>query len=117
VLDIMLSGGQATMELTELQITELDLASNASSMLISLPAHAGRTLVKIQASKLALILRVPPEVGAHIRTRDTGVRPEIDLTRFPMTEQEGEYRSADYDTTANRVDIQMDFAGGSVKIT
>ena len=40
MLDIMLSGGRATLELTELQITELNLTSYASSMLVSLPAHA-----------------------------------------------------------------------------
>ena len=42
MLDIMLSGGRATLELTELQITELNLTSYASSMLVSLPARMGR---------------------------------------------------------------------------
>ena len=65
MLDIMLSGGRATLELTELQITELNLTSYASSMLVSLPAHAGLTLVKIQASNLSLIPDPAGSGSAH----------------------------------------------------
>ena len=72
--------------------------------------------MKIQASNLSLILQIPLEVEAHIQSSNILDPPEIDLKRFPMTEQEGEYRSANYDTAANRVDIHMDFAGGSVQI-
>ncbi len=40
---------------------------------------------------------------------------QIDLTRFPMAIQGGEYRSANYEIAANRVEIQLE-ATGSVKI-
>jgi uncharacterized membrane protein len=115
-LDIALASGQAMLELGELQITELDIVAHASSMRISLPSKAGQTSVNIQASAVTFTLLVPPEVGARIQTSKALTREEIDLTRFSEYEQAGEYRSANYDTAANRVDIHMDFSGGSVEI-
>jgi hypothetical protein len=119
VLDIVSSNGEATLELGELQITELILTAHASSMMIALPRNAGQTSVTIRASTLSLILRIPPEVGARILTSRVLTENEIQLKRFPMTEQAGvyhEYRSADYDTAVHRVDIHMDYTGGTVQI-
>jgi uncharacterized membrane protein len=120
LLEIMSSNGEATLELGELQITELILTANVSSMMIILPANAGQTSVNIRASNLSLILRVPPEVGARILTSRVLTGNEIDLERFLMTDQAGEYdreyRSADYATAAQQVDIHMELAGGSVQI-
>jgi hypothetical protein len=104
VLDIVSASGQATLELGELQITELKLTTHASSLLISLPTNAGQTSVNIQASTVTIMLRVPPEVGAYIQSSKVLTTPEIDLTRFPMTEQTG-VRSAFYGTAVHRVDI------------
>lgn len=115
VLDIEAAAGQATLELGALQITELNIKTNASSVLIALPTHAGQTSVNIQASTSSLIIRVPPEVGAHIRTSEALDSAGIDLTRFPITEQADEYRSANYEIAADRVDIQLDVRWSSVK--
>jgi hypothetical protein len=116
VLEIISSSEQAKLDLGDLQITELTITTNASSMLISLPAHAGQTLVNIQASSLSLQLRVPSEVGAHFQANQELTGSEIDLTRFTKTKLAGEYRSPNYETAANRADVHLDFAGGSVKI-
>jgi hypothetical protein len=94
----------------------LNITATARSLLIELPAHAGQTSVNVQASIRSLVIRVPPEVGAQIRTARALTSAEIDLTRFPMTEQKGEYRSANYEVAANRVDIQLKVAAGSVEI-
>jgi hypothetical protein len=115
-LDIVSSNPQTTLELGALQITELNIKSATNSMLIALPAHAGQTKVNVQASTASLVIRVPPEVGAHIRTGKALTGAEIDLTRFPMTEQAGEYRSANYEIADNRVDIHLEVGGGSVEI-
>jgi uncharacterized membrane protein len=115
-LEIMLASGQARLELSELQITELNLTALTSSMLVALPTHAGQTKVKVQASRLSLILQVPPEVGAHIQTNPDLANVEIDLARFPKTEQAGEYRSMNYDTATQHVDILLEAAGGSLQI-
>ena len=117
MLDIELASGRANLELSALQITELDIKSSSSEMVIALPTHAGQTSMKVQASTGLIIIRVPPEVGAHIRTsnaRSSGF--EIDLARFPMTEKAGEYRSANYDAAANRVDLQLETAYNAVQI-
>lgn len=115
-LDIVASNAHTTLELGELLITELNIQATARSMRIALPAHAGQTSVNIQLSAPSLIIRIPAEVAAHIRSGRALTAAEIDLTRFPMMEQEGEYRSAGYETAENRVEIHLEVAGRSVLI-
>jgi hypothetical protein len=116
VLDIVAANAQTTLELGALQIAELNITATARSLLIELPAHAGQTSVNVQASTRSLVIRVPPEVGAQIRTARALTSAEIDLTRFPMMERGGEHRSANYEVAANRVNIRLKVAAGSVEI-
>jgi uncharacterized membrane protein len=116
VLDVVSANAQTTLELGAVQIAELNITSTARSLLIELPAHAGQTSVNVQASIGSLVIRVPPEVGAQIRTARALTSAEINLIRFPMTEREGEHRSANYDVVANHIDIQLKVAAGSVAI-
>jgi hypothetical protein len=115
-LSIVTSGGQANLELSHLHVTQLDLKTSAGSVSISLPAQAGQTLVRVEASAASLLLRVPPNVAARIVANKALASAEIDLKRFPAAPGGHEHRSADYDTAANRVDIQLDVTLGSVEI-
>jgi hypothetical protein len=92
------------------------LTTGASPIMIALPSHAGCTAVKIEASATSLLIRVPAGVAAHIRTGRALTTTEVDLARFPMLAEGREYRSPGYATAANRADIQVEIAIGSVKI-
>jgi uncharacterized membrane protein len=121
VLDIEIVASQATLELEALQITELNMKTSVSSALIALPANAGQTAVNVKASTASLIIRVPPDVAAFIHTSEANATTEIatteiDLNRFPMIEKGLEFRSINYETAANRVDIRLDVATSSVEI-
>jgi hypothetical protein len=115
-LDIVASNAHTTLELSELLVTKLNIQATARSMTIALPAHAGQTSVNIQLSAPSLIIRIPAGVAAHIRSGRALTTAEIDLTRFPMMEQEGEYRSAGYETAENRVEMHLEVAGRTVLI-
>ncbi len=117
-LEIETSEGQSTLELGALQITDL-IRTNASSMEISLPDREGQTSVNIEVSSAYLTVHVPRDAAAaiHIHGEKDTSAAEIDLTRFPMTEKNRDYRSADYETAAKRLDIRIVAATGFVKIT
>ena len=115
-LEIENSSGQANLELGELQISELKITTSSSSMLIGLPARAGQTEATIEAATASLVIRVPEGVAAHIQVKNALASAEIDVDRFPVVVDGHEYRSTDYDTATNRVDMQLEVAFGSVKI-
>jgi uncharacterized membrane protein len=108
VLDIESASGQATLELTALHITELHIKTASNLVLISLPSSAAQTLVNIQGSSTYLTIRVPLEAGAHITANRGLTGAKIDLARFQIKDQAGEYWSANYEIAANRIDIHLD---------
>jgi hypothetical protein len=114
-LDIEIAACEASLELGALQITELNINAKSSSVSIALPANAGQTAVKVEGSTAPLIIRVPPNVAAFILTSRTDTSIEIDINRFQIIEEGLEYRSANYETAANRVDIRLDIALSSVE--
>jgi uncharacterized membrane protein len=116
VLDIEIAASQGTLELGALQITELNMKTNASSTLIALPANAGQTAVNVEGTTSSLIIHVPPDVAAFIHTSKADTDIKIDINRFPIIEKRLEYRSTNYETAANRVDIRLDVALSSVEI-
>jgi uncharacterized membrane protein len=115
-LDIEIAACQATLELGALQITELNMKTGSSSVLIALPANAGQTAVKVQGSTASLIIRIPPDVAAFIRNSKADTIAKMDINRFPVVEEGSGYRSINYETAANRVDIRLDIAFSSVEI-
>jgi uncharacterized membrane protein len=115
-LDIEITTNQATLDLGLLQITQLSLKASTSYATIALPANAGQTTVNVGGSTAFITIRVPPDVAAFIRTTKPEVITEIDINRFPVIGEGLEYRSPDYETAANRVDIRLDVANSSVEI-
>jgi uncharacterized membrane protein len=115
-LSIETAGGPADLELGDLLVTEFSLKTSASSNTISLPAHAGQTVVNVEAGAASLIIRVPTQVAARIRADKTFAGAEINVSRFPIVDDGHEYRSLNFETAANRVDIRLSLAVGSVKI-
>lgn len=116
VLDVEMSGGQADLDLSDLRITELNLKASASSMTVSVPAHTSQTKATIEASVGSLTIHVPPGVAAMIHTDKALSSAEVDLSRFLVVRDAHEYRTADYETAANRVDLRISMAIGSVKV-
>jgi len=116
VLDIEIAAGQANLELGELQISELNLKTRSSSVLMTLPFNAGQTTVNVNARTASVIIRIPPDVAAFIRTSEEIYITKINPNRFPMIEKGREYRSTNYETAANRVDIWWDGVKSSGEI-
>jgi len=114
-LEFETGAGEAQIDLSELRVSELRLKSGASSSTIDLPSSAGFTRVSVEAGAASVHIRVPSGVSARIRSQGGLASTEVDTSRFPSTGA-NTYQSPDYDTAANKVDIEAQMGVGAVKI-
>jgi hypothetical protein len=113
-LNLEVGASRNLLRLTNLQVKNLKLQTGASASEIDLPAHAGSTYVEIHSGVAGVTVRVPEGVAARIRTRGGLAGIDVDTNRFPN--MGGEYRSADYDVAANRIEMDIESGLGGTKI-
>lgn len=115
-IDLRLEGGasKATLELAELQVTQLTVKTGASSTRIVLPRTVERCSVRIEAGAAQVTVEVPQGVAATIRSQMGLGSSSVDEGRFPRTAHGWE--SPDYATAAHRADIHVSGGVGSVRI-
>ncbi|MCU0487352.1 MAG: hypothetical protein MUE67_00200 [Anaerolineales bacterium] len=115
-LTLRLDSGAAEghLDLSRLQLTDLRLHTGASSTSVTLPAQAGYTRAEFQTGAASLDLTIPAGVAARIRATGGLASINVDRQRFPR--QAGAYVSPDYETAANKIDLQVNTGVGSVSI-
>jgi len=116
---IKLDAGASSLDfdLTDVRLTYLGVDAGASSVKVKLPANAGHTLVDFESGAASIDLIVPAGVGARIRFEQGISSINVDESRFPLvTSMRNLYQSADYDSTANRVEINLEGGANSVKV-
>jgi hypothetical protein len=103
------------LNLRDLQVKELRLDTGASTTDIEFPAQAGSTRARIRSGVSSVTMHVPQGVAARIHAGGGLASINVDGTRFQQMSGT-EYRSADYDTAANRLDLDVETGVGSVTI-
>jgi len=113
-LEIETGASSMVLDLSDLQVKELNLDTGASSTEITLPANAGHTHVDVDGGAASIVLNIPEGVAARIQV-DSGLAAiSVDSERFPRMGDV--YKSNDYDTAENKVDINADIGAGSLAI-
>jgi hypothetical protein len=105
---------ESTLRLTDLKISDLSIRTAASSTTVDLPAQALRTRVLVESGAASVKLRVPEHVSAYIRIRAGLSGVLVDTGRFPPS-GDG-YRSPDYDTAVNSIEISVESGVGSIEV-
>ena len=106
--------GESVLDLSDTLVKELRVETGASATRVKLPMRAGQTRVTAKAGMASLEFSVPQGVSARIRL-DTGMSSnKIDTNRFPLTGSV--YQSPDFDTAANRVDIEIEAGMGGIDV-
>ncbi len=105
---------EGRLDFSRLQLTEIHLHTGASSTSVILPAQAGYTRAEFQAGAASIDLTIPAGVAARIRATGGLASISVDRQRFPR--QAGTYVSPDYETAANKIDLQVQTGVGSVSI-
>jgi len=113
-LNLETGASESRLSLTDLQVRELRIKTGASSTTVDLPSSAGTTRVLVESGAAAVRLRVPPGVSASIQVRSALAGIHVDRSRFPRAGSG--YRSTDYDSAANKVEIFVETGVGSVDI-
>ncbi len=113
-LNLETGASESRLSLTDLQVRELRIKTGASSTTVDLPASAGLTRVMVESGAAAVRLRVPTGVAASIQVRSALAGIHVDRVRFPQSG--GGYRSSDYDTAPNKVEIFIETGVGSVDV-
>ncbi len=103
-----------TLDLSGLRLSDLRLKTGASTTYLTLPANAGLTRAVIESGAATMTVQVPDGVAAQVRIRGALTGISVDTGRFPYTGQV--YRSADYDTAANKVDIDVQTGVGTITV-
>jgi hypothetical protein len=106
---------ETRLSLTDLQIRELVLKTGASATTIDLPARAGFTRFTAEFGAASVKVRVPQGVAASIQVRGALSGIHVDRMRFPQF-ADG-YKSTDYESAANKVEIFVETGVGSIEIS
>lgn len=113
-ITVKTGASDARLDLTDVRVTRLKLESGANSTHVIAPAHAGHTEIRGSSGAASLSVEIPAGVAARIRTSGALASVSVDRERFPNVE--GEYRSPDYETAANKVDIKLEMGVGSISV-
>jgi len=104
-------------DMTDVMLTYLGVDTGASTLKVKLPVNAGHTLVDVESGAATVEILVPANVAARIRFEQGISSIEIDEQRFPLFAASANLRqSADYDSAANKVEINLEGGANSVKI-
>lgn len=114
-VDLRLDTGanRSTVDLSALRIRRLELHTGASDTYVRLPA-SGATSVRAEAGVASVTIEVPEGVSARIRSHMAIGTSKVDETRFPRS-LDG-WASADYESAANRVEIDIQGGVGAVRV-
>jgi hypothetical protein len=105
VLNVEAGASDSMLDLSALQVTHLDLQTGVADTRVRLPQAAGHTSVSVHGGVTDLSFEVPQGVAADIQVSDGLASRHIDERRFRRIGT-GHYRSADYETATNRVDMR-----------
>lgn len=109
------SGAARTLlELTDVPLRALKIATGASETRVRLPRAAGETRVRAESGAAAMTFEVPAGVAARVRSRMALGSTQVDAARFPKVGDAWE--SPDYATATNRVEINIQGGVGSVRV-
>jgi hypothetical protein len=114
-LDMQGGAADSRIDLTQLQVTRLDLQTGVGNTRVRLPEAAGQTSVSVHGGITDLTFEVPQGVAADIHVSDAMASRQINEQRFRPIGG-GHYRSTDYDTATNRVDMQVELGLATLRI-
>jgi hypothetical protein len=106
---------EANLDLSSLRVNSLDMSIGAASASIRFP-ETGATTAHISGGASTLNLEIPEGVAAQIEHRGGLSTLNIDQRRFPQV-ADGVYRSPDYDTAQNKLDLNLETGITTIQVS
>lgn len=114
VLSVESGASLLNIDLSEVPARRFALKTGASSTNVKMPTH-GSSLLDVESGAASLSISIPESTAARIRVKDSVVAVDVDTNRFPRLDS-GIYQSANFDTAADRAEINIESGLGSVSV-
>jgi hypothetical protein len=114
-LTVQSGAADAQLDLSSLNISNLDLSIGAASAWVRLPQAVSTTSAHISGGAATITIEVPQGVAAQIRHRGGLSTLNVDTNRFPVVGQEL-YKSPDYDSAQHKVDVDLETGIATIQV-
>ena len=101
-------------DLRDVLATRLNLKTGASSTNVTMPAR-GTSRLDVEAGASTINIVVPESTAGRIQVEEGVTAVDVDTDRFPLLHT-GLYQSIDFDTAADRAEIQIESGLGKVTV-
>jgi hypothetical protein len=115
-LNVQTGATDARLDLSSLNVSALDMSVGAATTWLRFPQAAGLTTAHISGGASTLTLEIPQGVAAQIQLRGGLSTVNVDQSRFPQV-SDNLYRSADYDTATNKLDLSIETGVTTIQIS
>jgi len=115
-LNVQTGATQAHLDLSSLRVSALDVSVGAATAWMRLPANAGLTTAHISGGASTIALEIPQGVAAQIQLQGGLTTVKVDESRFPQV-SDNLYRSPDYDTAQNKVDVTIETGVTTIQVS
>jgi hypothetical protein len=115
-LNVQTGATDARLDLSSLRVSTLELSIGAATTWLRFPEAAGLTTAHISGGASTLTVEIPQGVAAQIQIRGGLSTVNVDQSRFPQV-SDNLYRSPDYDTAANKVDLSIETGVTTIQIS
>jgi len=115
-LDLTVEAGasQIDIDLKDLMVPHIALKTGASNTNVTMPAH-GASILDVEAGAASINVRVPENLPARVRAEQGVSSINVDTNRFPRSAS-GFYQSPNFDTSADRVEVNIKAGLGSISV-
>jgi len=113
-LSMEAGASQIDMDLKDVLASRIELKTGASNSNVTMPAR-GASLLDVEAGAASVNIRVPEAIAARIRVKEGATAMNVDTNRFPKLDS-GMYQSPNFDTSADRAEINIEGGLGSVSV-
>jgi cell wall-active antibiotic response 4TMS protein YvqF len=114
-LDVQEGASSGTLDLSKLRVGTFDLQTGASHLSVVMPESSGATEASIKGGAASIDVQVPSGVAAQITYQGGLSTVNVDQSRFPAS-GERSYRSPDYDSAQNKLDLAIQAGVSTVTV-
>ncbi len=114
-LNVQTGAANGRLDLSRLRVSDLELSTGATTTWVRLPESAGTTTVHASSGAATLTIEIPAGVAAQIRHQGGLSTLDVDQSRFPSAGPQL-FRSPNYDTAANRVNLSLDSGVSTITV-
>ena len=114
MLTVETGASQLDIDLKDVLASHVELKTGASNSNVTMPAR-GASILDVEAGMASINIRVPENTPARIRAEQGVSSINVDTDRFPRSDS-GFYQSPNFDTSIDRVEVNIKAGVGSISV-